>query len=1702
MPPSGPRSRPAQGQGSTRGAPPTANQRNEVFENIFGRPAGGHHLGPNPQQPQSGLHPGPPSTTGGYQYPSYSNTPSSSSTYLNPAQPSFPPGTSYSAAPPPRQHFPPQHTYQPTQNDGGAGGGIYNRPSYDNNSLNGNYPGGTRKVSQGYAASAYGVPVGDLPDRRASLAPSTYSTQSSASYYSPNPNSVSPPPPRTNRLPSNPSAATFSGPQPTNRIPSGPGSLRQPQGLTPAQAYQASQSYSNGNGSVSSPASAVFPPRSTASPAPPVPPIPNPKTESVTSFMSSTSSGSRLPTSTSTTSFHKPTPPISSSHSRSPPPRGLAGSAIDENDRSGSTTPDYIGQALGKLAFETSPQKGFLDDFGLSSSAGSHTNQDYFPQTISKPPPIPPKAEQRQGSFSSNSRVSMHQRMASDSSIASSVYTTTAGRTYMAPLSQIEPPSGIQDSLSSPTTPTGSDSGFAAHAQRRLSGRKSMESTVSLPLPATDSPLPPGAAPSATAFDGRATSFSGSSTTRKDVVKTMRSESIGHGSQRRSNPVGAPPSSFTFPTPLSSQRSLSGTLTRSTSTARAAILQSMPPIYPALLSQVAEAFKKLLTLSELVKDGITYKDSFDGRTAVGIIADIIKTPDRNLALLLGRALDAQKFFHDVTYDHRLRDNPHEVYQFKERLTAAPFMNTPNGGTATAQDSPMSEHAGLGRTSSVRSTNNNFRASGGMTRPPIGGQGNSDNGSMNTTTSEGGHISNSHSHSTPATSTTTLASPKSHHYDPSHTPLGGQPAGNGTAEEGDTEDDLPVGVFTLLTDCYSPTCSRERLCYSINCPRRLEQMKRLNMKPQPGLSRKLSQESIVDVKETGTLWIHSVSQEILDSVDDQEKKRQEAINEVIYTERDFVRDLEYLRDSWVKPLRTSDVIDPKRRDDFVRQVFWNVHDVLSVNHVLAEKLTKRQKKEPVVRGIGDLFLERVPLFEPFVVYGSHQLFGKYEFEKEKGSNPAFQKFVDETERKPESRKLELNGYLTKPTTRLGRYPLLLEAVLKYTPDDHPDKKILPEVIKLIRGFLTKVNIESGKSENIFELAQIEQSLVFRPGEHIDLRLRDKSRELVHKGPLKRRGGNREEIADLIGFLFDHAFLLVKPKWVQKSEQYKVYRRPIPLELLVLVTPDDSYNSSKLSASRAANKLMPRQSNASSSNHTNNSKAVLANPPKPESKHGFSLTVVHLGKKGYSMQLWVDTYMSRKKWLESIDKQQTILRERSCVFVSETITEGGPTFTGNGLRKVNCVSPYDMGHRMIYGTDDGVYFSNLRDDKLRDPVKVINLLDVTQVDVIEEFQLLIVLHERCVTTFPLDSLDPNDANAALKRGKRISSHTSFIKSGICLGKTLIAIVKSSTLSSTIKVMEPIDQSLRNKKAPGGFMKRLNGRDEALKLFKEFYIPTESSSVHFLKTKLCVGCTKGFEIVDLETLDMQGLLDPSDASLDFVLKRDNVRPIAIYRIEEDFLLCYDEFAFYVNKNGWRSRPKWAIVWEGLPTAFALQYPYVIAFEPTFIEVHHVETGHLVQIIPGSNIQCLFADTPPSRVNAPVPVQPNRQLMYPPGPGGGYGRPPPQSNNPYSHQPGYHPQQPQPQQQGYFPPQAQAQAGRPRPPPTGPYGMPPPPNHQMMVSRFARQQVIFTSDDSHVQFLKFPPPQGQQGQQGQGGSQRMSGPQAGKAHSIRGSH
>ena len=256
----------------------------------------------------------------------------------------------------------------------------------------------------------------------------------------------------------------------------------------------------------------------------------------------------------------------------------------------------------------------------------------------------------------------------------------------------------------------------------------------------------------------------------------------------------------------------------------------------------------------------------------------------------------------------------------------------------------------------------------------------------------------------------------------------------------------------------------------------------------------------------------------------------------------------------------------------------------------------------------------------------------------------------------------------------------------------------------------------------------------------------------------------------------------------------------------------------------------------------------------------------------------------------------------------------------------------------------------------PRKTLEATSVTQIDVLEEYQLLLVLTNRSLVSYNLAALDPNEP-ALSKRAKKIQSHCNFFKTGICLGRHLVCCVKSSALSTTIKVYEPNDAMSKGKKQKG-FGKMFNAGQDELKPFKEFYIPTESSSVHFLKSKLCVACARGFEVVSLETLETQSLLDQADTSLDFVARKENVRPIHIERLNGEFLLNYSEFSFFVNRNGWRARPEWRIDWEGAPQSFALSYPWILAFEPNFIELRNIESG-AVHIVPHKNIRMLHSST-----------------------------------------------------------------------------------------------------------------------------------------------
>ena len=114
------------------------------------------------------------------------------------------------------------------------------------------------------------------------------------------------------------------------------------------------------------------------------------------------------------------------------------------------------------------------------------------------------------------------------------------------------------------------------------------------------------------------------------------------------------------------------------------------------------------------------------------------------------------------------------------------------------------------------------------------------------------------------------------------------------------------------------------------------------------------------------------------------------------------------------------------------------------------------------------------------------------------------------------------------------------------------------------------------------------------------------------------------------------------------------------------------------------------------------------------------------------------------------------------------------------------------------------------------------------------------------------------------------------------------------------------------------------------------------------------------------------------------------------------------------------------------ALHFPYVLAFEPTFVEIRHVESGSLTQIIQGNNLRCLFADTPPSTTNTA------HQTPY----------------NPYGQ--GFDPYQTHMPQNGYGQPYGNGSY------PAG--GRPP---------TFVRDEIIMSSDDRVMRLQLAPEPQ-----------------------------
>jgi hypothetical protein len=185
-------------------------------------------------------------------------------------------------------------------------------------------------------------------------------------------------------------------------------------------------------------------------------------------------------------------------------------------------------------------------------------------------------------------------------------------------------------------------------------------------------------------------------------------------------------------------------------------------------------------------------------------------------------------------------------------------------------------------------------------------------------------------------------------------------------------------------------------------------------------------------------------------------------------------------------------------------------------------------------VGDIFVNSLHEAYPYVEYGSQQVYAKFVLDEERSSNPDLARFLKETEKLPEFRKLPIESFLARPTTRLGRYPLLLKPVMEKATDNHPDRTLIPQALSDLKALLSSINAEAGKAENVVRLGKLQRQIIGLEEEEDVLRLGEEGRQILRDGKLLMKRGTSLSDVEMTAFLFDHCFLVSK----KKDNFYKV------------------------------------------------------------------------------------------------------------------------------------------------------------------------------------------------------------------------------------------------------------------------------------------------------------------------------------------------------------------------------------------------------------------------------------------------------------------------------------------------------------------------------------------------------------------------------------
>lgn len=180
---------------------------------------------------------------------------------------------------------------------------------------------------------------------------------------------------------------------------------------------------------------------------------------------------------------------------------------------------------------------------------------------------------------------------------------------------------------------------------------------------------------------------------------------------------------------------------------------------------------------------------------------------------------------------------------------------------------------------------------------------------------------------------------------------------------------------------------------------------------------------------GTSWASLVDKSALEGIPKMERRRQEAIFELISTEADYVRDLQLIVGLFYSRLMGT------LGEKATAVIFANIEDILLTNTTFLSVLEERQKDcRLYIDHIGDVLETHIPNMHLYLSYCVNQFNAAKVLQTMRDNNPDLATQLQRLRDDPSARNLDLSHYLLVPMQRLTRYPLLIRQILQYT--DHP------------------------------------------------------------------------------------------------------------------------------------------------------------------------------------------------------------------------------------------------------------------------------------------------------------------------------------------------------------------------------------------------------------------------------------------------------------------------------------------------------------------------------------------------------------------------------------------------------------------------------------------------------------------------------------------